>query len=448
MKRSLCFGTGFLALLAALGAGYNLAGRRAVVQAAGPQAPNFEVDPMWPKPLPNHWILGSVMGVSVDSQDHIWIVQRGAPTLERMELYATTDPPGGDCCTPAPPVLEFDEAGNLLRHWGGPGEGYEWPAWVNSILVDAKGNVWIAGGSDSGVPAVAGRGGRGGARGGRGEADAGGAAVAGARGRGPGGGRGAGAGGGAAAAAAPVGGGEILKFTADGKFLMKIGDPKVNANSNDTANLKGPTKMVIDKATNELYVADGIGAKRVIVFDADTGQYKRHWGAYGNKPDDADLGKYNPDAPAAKQFANPVRCVEMANDGTVYVCDPINDRIQAFKKDGTFLKEAFIEKKTLGDGTVWEIGFSKDPQQKYMYVADGTNDKIHILQRDTLDVLTNFGDGGRQPGLFYAVAGISADNKGNLFTVEAYRGNRVQKFLYKGLGTVTKQEEGYLWPKH
>jgi len=125
----------------------------------------------------------------------------------------------------------------------------------------------------------------------------------------------------------------------------------------------------------------------------------------------------------------------------------MNDRLQAFKKDGTFVKEVFLEKKTLGEGTVWDAGFSKDAQQKFLYVADATNDKVHILQRDTLELVTNFGDGGRQPGEFYAVDGVATDSKGNLFTVETYRGQRVQKFLYKGLGSVTKEEQGWLWPK-
>jgi sugar lactone lactonase YvrE len=346
-----------------------------------------------------------------------------------MELYAAGDPPAGDCCSPAPAVLEYDPAGNLLRHWGGPGAGYDWPAWVHSISVDGKGNVWIAGGSDSGLPPEPGRGG---GRGGSG------------RGGGRGGsGRGSGGRGGAAAAR----GGVILKFKPDGKFLMKIGDLNANANSNDTSNLKGPAGMAFDNAANELYVADGYGARRVIVFDADTGAFRRLWGAYGVKPDDADPGKYDPAAQAAKQFASPVRCVQLANDGTVYVCDPVNDRIQVFKKDGTFLKEAFIQKKTLGDGSVWQIGFSRDPQQKFLYVADGSNDKVRILNRSTLETEANFGDGGRQPGGFYGVSGVATDSRGNLYTVEAYRGNRVQRFVYKGLGTVNKEDEGYLWPK-
>jgi DNA-binding beta-propeller fold protein YncE len=186
----------------------------------------------------------------------------------------------------------------------------------------------------------------------------------------------------------------------------------------------------------------------VIVFDADSGAYKRHWGAYGSKPDDTDPGPYNPADPPAKQFRNPVHCAELSHDGLLYACDRSNNRIQVFKKDGTFVKEAFIEKNSLGDGAVFDIAFSKDPEQKFVYVADGTNDRIHILLRDTLAELTNFADGGRQPGQFYAVHSIATDSKGNIFTTETYEGKRVQKFAYKGLVPVTKVDQGTVWPAH
>ena len=204
----------------------------------------------------------------------------------------------------------------------------------------------------------------------------------------------------------------VLKFTQDGKFLMAIGKPGASEGSNDVENLGLPAKIFVDPKTNELYIADGYGNKRVIVFDADTGKYKRHWGAYGNKPDDTNLGPYNPDAPPAQQFRNPVHCAELSLDGLLYVCDRVNDRIQVFKPDGTFVKEAFIAKNTLGDGSAWDIAFSKDPQQKYIYLADGANEKIYIMLRDTLEILTSFGDGGRQPGQFYAVHSIATDSKG------------------------------------
>ncbi len=397
MRGNLYVGTAFLALLVALGVGAALLDKRAVADAAAVQAPRFEVDPMWPKPLPNHWIMGNVIGVSADAQDHIWIIHR-AGSLETKEIYATANPPAAACCVPAPPVLEFDQAGNLIGHWGGPGEGYDWPDRNHGITVDYKGNVWIGGNGRGEDPKL-------------------------------------------------YHDNMILKFTQDGKFLMQIGHPARSRGSNDLENFKGPAKMFIDKATNELYAADGYGNKRVIVFDAETGQYKRHWGAYGHKPDDADLGNYDPDAPPAQQFRNPVHCAELSNDGLLYVCDRPSDRIQVFKKDGTFVKEVFIAKRTLGEGSVWDIAFSKDPQQKYLYLADGVNEKVYIILRDSIEILTSFGDGGRQPGEFYGVHSIAADSKGNIYTTETYRGQRVQKFVYMGMAPVTKQDQGVVWPK-
>jgi len=348
MKRKFGVGGSLVTVLVALGIAHWALSKRAVVEAAAVQAPRFEVDPLWPKPLPNHWVLGNVIGLTADANDHIWIVHR-AGSLERMETYAAANPPASDCCAPAPPVLEFDEAGNLIGHWGGPGKGYDWPETNHGIFVDYKGNVWIGGN------------GRGQDRNGFHD-------------------------------------NMVLKFTQDGKFLMQIGHPNASKGSNDTENVKGAAKMIVDPKTNELYVADGYGNHRVVVFDADTGKYKRHWGAYGHKPDDTNLGRYNPADPPAQQFRNPVHCAELSNDGLVYVCDRPNDRLQVFKEDGTFIKEGFIRKNTLGDGSTWDIAFSKDPKQKYIFLADGANEKIHILDRESLDVLTSFGDGGRQPG--------------------------------------------------
>jgi hypothetical protein len=370
-----------------------LLGGPAVVQAAPVMAPRFEVDPLWPKPLPNHWVMGETIGVSVDAQGHIWVLHR--PTsLEDNELHATKNPPWARCCSPAPPVLEFDPAGNLVGHWGGPGAGYDWPQRNHGITVDYKGNVWI-GGNDQGVPSHDHM---------------------------------------------------LLKFTREGKFLMQIGKPSQSKGSDDVENLRLPAKTFVDPKTNELYVADGYGNHRVIVFDADTGQYKRHWGAYGHKPDDT-IVPYKPSDPPSPQFRNPVHCVMLSHDDLLYVCDRGNDRIQVFKPDGTFVKEAFIEKETLGSGSTFDIAFSQDAQQKYMYVADGENQQVHILDRQSLEVLTSFGDGGRQPGQFYGVHSIATDSQGNIYTTETYRGQRVQKFVYKGLAPVTQKDQGVVWPK-
>jgi DNA-binding beta-propeller fold protein YncE len=433
-------------VIALVGARYGFARMAAAQRQGAAQAPTFEVDPLWPKPLPNHWVLGQTIGVAVDAQDHVWIVHRGDASLNIMtEASNTTGPtwnvttdqpwltlpgasragtgngtlvfniagapesaatghltvtvtggsklkaPPSDCCTGAPPVLEFDREGNLVGHWGGPGAGYEWPQANHGITVDYKGNVWIGGNDPK---------------------DA-----------------------------------HVLKFTREGKFLLQVGHAGKNTGSNDTSNFWRAAKVFVDAKTNEAYVADGYGNKRVAVIDADTGAFKRFWGAYGSKPDDANLGPYDPDAPPAKQFRNPVHCADMSNDGLLYVCDRSNDRIQGFKRDGTFVTEGFIARNTLGDGAVWDVAFSRDPQQRFLYVADGRNEKVYILLRDTLQVLTSFGDGGRQPGQFFGVHSIATDSRGNVYTTETYEGKRLQKFVYKGLGPVTKRDQGTLWPK-
>jgi DNA-binding beta-propeller fold protein YncE len=388
-RRNVYIGAALLAVIVALGAGQAALQNRADAQGRTLQAPMFEVDPLWPKPLPKHWLLGMTIGVWVDEQDKVWIIHRGADTLHANEK--ALDLKVGECCTAAPPVLVFDQAGNLVRSWGGPGPGYEWPKSNHGIHVDYKGNVWIGGNDPK---------------------DA-----------------------------------HILKFTKDGKFLMQVGHFGKNAGSNDPENFGRVAKIWVDPKTNEAYIADGYLNKRVAVLDADTGKMKRYWGAYGNKPDDADLGKYDPSAPPAKQFRNPVHCVERTNDGLLYVCDRQGDRVQVFQPDGKFVKEAFYAKETLGSGSTWDIAFSKDPQQRYMFLADGTNEKVRIILRETLEEISNFGDGGRQPGQFYGVHSIATDSKGNVYTTETYEGKRLQKFVYKGVGTVVAGSQGVLWPR-
>jgi hypothetical protein len=177
-----------------------------------------------------------------------------------------------------------------------------------------------------------------------------------------------------------------------------------------------------------------------------TGAVKRFWGAYGNTPKDTNMGPYNPDAAPAPQFRNPVHCAEPTNDGLVYVCDRVNDRIQVFQKSGKFVKEERVFPATRGDGSVWDIAFSRDPQQKYLYLADGRNERVYVMDRQTLRILTMFGDGGRQPGEFFAVHSIATDSKGNIYTTETYEGKRIQKFVYKGLAPVPKMNQGVIWP--
>lgn len=359
------------------------------------RAPMFVVDPYWPKPLPNHWVSGSTIGVATDARDHVWTIQRGY-TVE--DNFKAADLKLGICCKVAPPILEYDQAGNLVNSWGGPGEGYRWPDSEHGITVDHKGNVWI---------------------GGNGQKDT-----------------------------------EVLKFTSEGKFLLQVGTYGVHHGSLDTENFWMPTKIFEDPSANEVYISDGYGNHRVIVLDEDTGKFKRLWGAYGNPPVDAVAGatgdngegsKYKPGGPPPKSFTTP-HCAIVSNDGLVYVCDRVNDRIQVFHKDGTYVKEKFIDPQTLRSGSVWDMTFSRDSQQTYIYMVNGVNEKVEILLRSTLEVLTSFGDGGRQPGEFYGAHNITTDSKGNIYVTETYSGARVQRFLYKGIGLVPR-EQGVPWPK-
>ena len=391
LKRKHIVGALLALSVAGLGVGQALLQSKAAAQRDTVQAPMFEVEPLWPKPLPNGWLLGMAIGAWVDDQDHVWIIHRSSATLHNNEKGAELKPPIADCCRGAPPVLRFDPAGNLVSAWGGPGEGYEWPQSNHGIVVDHKGNVWI---------------------GGNGPKDA-----------------------------------HILKFTKDGKFLMQMGGLGKNAGSNDLTNFGRVAKIWIDPKANEAYIADGYLNKRVAVLDVDTGKMKRYWGAYGNKPDDTNLGPYDPKAPPAQQFRNPVHCADLSHDGLVYVCDRANDRLQVFKPDGTFVKEQYYAKNTLASGSVWDIAFSKDPQQRFIFMADGQNERIRIIVRETLEELSAFGDGGRQPGQFYGVHSLAIDSKGNLYETETYEGKRVQKFVYKGIGPVPRGNQGVLWPK-
>lgn len=387
-RRNVLIGGSLFALLGVLATGH-AALQASIDQAV--QAPSFEVDPFWPKPLPNHWLLGSVIGVGVDNRDHVFIIHRQESLNARTEVGAAQNPPTGECCLPAPPVLEFDPEGNLVNAWGGKGAGYDWPESNHGISIDHMDNVWI---------------------GGNGRNDS-----------------------------------HILKFSRAGKLLLQIGTPNQNTNSKASDHFGRVAKISFDTNNNEAYVADGYGNKRVAVIDMNTGEVKRYWGAYGNPPDDTNLGPYDPDAPPAQQFRNPVHCAEPTLDGHVYVCDRQNNRIQVFRDNGSFVKEVRIAPRTLGDGAVWDIAFSRDPQQRYLYLADGKNMKVYIIDRASLEVLTSFGDGGRQPGQFFGVHSIATDSKGNIYTTETYEGKRIQKFVFKGIAPVAQKDQGPPWPK-
>jgi hypothetical protein len=353
---------------------------KTIVAAKSTQAgtvPTFQVDPFWPKPLPHNWQIGDVANVFADAKDHIWISHR-PKTLDDQEKGAEAIPPVGDCCVAAPPIIEFDPLGNVVQGWGGPGTGYEWPENEHGVNVDYKDNVWVS-------------------------------------------------------AADSKNAAQVLKFTRDGKFLMQIGHAGQSKGNKDTANFDQPAMTFVDPATNELYVADGHHGRRVMVMDAETGAFKRMWGAYGEQPEDQPQVKYDPSQPPQKQFSSvaSVHCVRMTKEGEIYVCDRNNDRFQVFKKDGTFLKEVLINKQSLGLGTVVDLVFS--PDEKFIYVADTTDAKVWILRKDNDQIVGTFGRQGRWAGDFHFLHAMVIDSKGNLYTGEAGGSKRVQKFNFKGM---------------
>jgi hypothetical protein len=323
--------------------------------------PVFDVDVTWPKPLPNKWAVGPVSGIAADTRDHIWIIHRAEAVKEAGRV-------------PAPPVIEFDPAGNVVQTWGGPGAGYDWPQQVHGITVDdTNGRVWITG---------------------NGEKDT-----------------------------------HILAFTRAGKFLRQIGRPGMKSGSNNTANVARATQVRVDARAREIFVSDGEQNQnhRVIVFDSETGAYKRHWGAFGQKPDDAAIGTDSAD----RQFGDAVHCVRVDRNGLVYVCDRSNSRIQIFRKDGTFVNEVFVARET--GGSVYDLDFS--PDQKFVYVADGATQRVTVLRRSDMQIVDTFGRQGASPGEFAtSLHDIAVDSKGNIYTGEAAAAGRVQKFALRQPG--------------
>ncbi len=380
----------------ALAAAWSVSPIEVRVAAQGDKMPIFEYDPTWPKlPLPNKWALGNVTGVDVDSDGHIWIIHRPHTLLHNYEDGLEHNPPTAECCRMAPPVLEFDATGRLLRHWGGPGEGFTWPehsgdmhkpgpnlagAWngEHTVYVDHKGNVWIGNNAGAGSD------------------------------------------------------GHILKFTRDGKYLLTVGTVGKGKGSNDTTTLGKPTGVAVWPATNEVFVADGYTNRRVIVFDADTGAYKRHWGAYGKPPDDTVKERFVAGGPPPKQFNTP-HGLAISNDGLVYVTDRGNCRIQVFKIDGTYVNEVFVGTKS-PQGSAFDASFSADKGQQFLYMLDGRSEKVWILRRSDLKLLGSFGEGGHFPGGMTTAHNMTTDAKGNIYVTESGEGKRVQRFLYKGLG--------------
>ena len=362
----------------ACGVVWSLSVVRAQTQAG--DIPTFTVDPSWPKPLPKTWVIGMITSLAVDSRDHVWIMHR--PTWVSADELA-------DGQEVAPPVIEFDSEGNVVQAWGGPGAGYDWMVESfadyprggppeHGIFVDHEDHVWVTGNGDV-----------------------------------------------------------VLKFTRTGQFLMQIGAHFETGGSNNTRLLGSPSDMGVHPETNELFVGDGYLNRRVIVFDAETGAYKRHWGAYGERPDDGQAVNYEPDQPLPRQFFV-VHAVQLSRDGLVYVCDRQRNRVQVFEQDGTFVDEVVIAKDTLagsgitkkgwfreildaGLGSTWGAGLSADPAQQYLYV--GGNGTIWILRRSDLQLLGSFESGGT-----HHIAG--ADSKGNLYTTG--RSGMPERFLYQG----------------
>jgi NHL repeat len=348
----------------------------ALILPAVAQAPpaTHTVVASWPKPLPDNMILGQVSGIAVGKNDSVWIVHRPS-TLVEDEQGAQKTPPETRCCKAMPPVLQFSSDGKLLKSWGGPGQGYDWPKSEHGIHVDTDGNVWLAGNSDQDHM--------------------------------------------------------ILKFSPEGKFLQQIGKPGKSEGSNSKTQLGRPAHMVTDDKAGELYVADGYGNRRIVVFDTKTGAYKRHWGAYGGaSPTDEKLPAYKPVAitELSKSFGNPVHCVRLSKDGLVYVCDRANDRIQVFKTDGTFVKEFMVEAATLQNGSVWDLVLSEDARQRTIYVADGANMQVYAIDRQTGTKRGVFGRPGRMAGEFKWIHNMAIDSRGNLYTAEVGTGRRAQKF--------------------
>ena len=365
--------------------------------------PQFEFDPTWPQlPLPNEWLLGEIGGINADSQGHIWVIHRPW-TVAGRELGAVQG--AAQCCRPAPSVVEFDQEGNVVQAWpelhqfeaapgtplgqgvtrvgpngatlweSAPGAYGEWGRREHTVLVDHTDHVWISN-DESHV---------------------------------------------------------IYKFTRAGEHVFTIGEPGVTGGSNDPDHLGRPAGLAVDPETNELFVADGYGNKRVIVFDAETGEYRRHWGAYGNPPEDANLGRYDPDAPPAQQFIGPVHGIVVSRDGLVYVTDRRADRVQVFQRSGEFVQEGFISPETRDLGAGYGVALSHDPEQQWVYINDGSNNRIWILRRDTLETVGSFGSYGRQGGQFLSCHSMTVDQQGNVYVGET-RGRRVQKFRLVSVG--------------
>jgi NHL repeat len=338
------------------------------------KAPTFVVDPNWPQ-LPNHWVLGEVTSISVDRKDRIWV------------LHVPQSIPDAQRANAAPPVLQFDAKGKLLRSWGGPSAGTVWPGREHGIFVDANDFVWIGG--RAGWP----------------------------RQTTPG-----------------VSDDMILKFTMAGKLVMQIGHSGQGKGNLDTENVRQATDVFVDTGAKEIFVADGYGNKRVVVFDSETGAFKRMWGAFGNLPP-ATLAANAPGpqpqttADGPPEFGLP-HAVKVSRDGVVYVADRINNRIQLFTREGRFLRQVRL---TNDANTTVPVpagfAFSPDDKQQFLYVVDSGPMRVVIFDRATMTQIGVIGTKGKGAGEFDIVHHIAADSKGNLYTAEIVNNRRAQRFV-------------------
>jgi hypothetical protein len=354
--------------------------------------PRYKVDASWPRELPNNWILGRVAGIAIDKSDHIWVLHSPSWVL-RDEAGLAQKPPLSECCIPAPALIEFDADGKVLQAWGGRGYVPDWPTQEMGLEIDKQGSVWIGGSwaaNFNASPELIGPDRR------------------------------------------DVWDRQVLKFTPDGKQLLEIGHPiKAPANNQDTTILGGPGRTAVDDSAHEVYIGDGFLNKRVVVYDSNTGEFKRGWGAYGiplSEIENSKLPPYDPTSPPAKQFRGSVT-LRISVDGLVYVADRTGDRIQVFTKQGKFLQEFLVAPNTIGRGSAWSIAFSHDPKQKYLLVADGGNCVIHILDRSNGSEVGKIGHRGANAGQFNFIQDLALDSKGNLYTGEVNTNYRVQKFV-------------------
>jgi DNA-binding beta-propeller fold protein YncE len=342
-------------------------------QASPLKPPVFQVDAAWPT-IPNNWVLGEVTSISVDRRDHIWVlhVPQSIPEAQRANA--------------APPVLQFDAAGKLLASWGGPGDGYEWPGREHGIFVDANDFVWIGG--RAGWPR----------------------------------------------ATTPGNSDDmILKFTTAGKFVMQIGRRGQSKGNADTENLHQPTDVFVDTRAKEVYAADGYGNKRVIVFDSETGKFKRMWGAFGNPPPPTfapnaavPQPQTTPDGPP--EFGLP-HSVKVSSDGIVYLADRINNRIQLFTAEGKYLRQVRLAAVNNVTPVPAGFAFSPDSKQQYLYVVDSGPMQIVIYDRERLVEIGRVGVRGPKPGEFDIVHHMAVDSKGNLYGAEIVTNRRAQRFI-------------------